>query len=135
MKKDAFAGRLSAYRDGEVDGRLGGEISSHLRQCRTCREELAELERVDSLVKKMPELEPSACFSSELILRIGSMEQGGASVDLGSRRTVGKLLDVALSLFDRLFGEGESSAALDEFGDFPPLSMSHAYFGLTGLLR
>jgi hypothetical protein len=83
----------------------------------------------------MPNIEPSACFSSELIFRMASMEQEGTAGDLGYRRVVGKFLDVALSIFDQLFGEGESSAALDEFGDFPPLSMSHAYFGVTGLRR
>lgn len=135
MKRDRFRSRLSAYKDGELDGRLSEEISSHLRECPACREELAELERVDSLVKNMEVLEAGDCFSLQIIAGVLSGERersGGASF---YRRTAGKVLQFAFSILDLLSGEDQRTAALDEFGDFPPLSMGHAYFGAAGLHR
>ena len=135
MKRDRFGKRLSAYKDGELDGELSEQISSHLRQCPACREELAELDRVDSLVKKMTELVPGECFSLRIIAGISLEERARPGFSPFYRRAAQRVLQFALSFHDLLSGEDTRPAALDEFKDFPPLSMSSAYFGAAGLYR
>ena len=75
MENDDFKSRLSAYKDGELDGNLSEKVSLHLQNCVACRKELAELERVDSLVKGMPKLEIDESFFSQLIAGISTKQQ------------------------------------------------------------
>ena len=136
METDGFRSKLSAYKDGELDGDLGEKISLHLRNCAACREELAELERIDSLVAGMPNLEPHESFSSQIIARISTREQERPDCAPFSKRVLAKFLQLADSIFELVTGhEHERTATLDEFGDFPPLSMSHAYFQIIGQQR
>jgi anti-sigma factor RsiW len=136
VENDKFRSKLSAYKDGELDGDLSEQISLHLGNCAACRKELAQLERVDSLVADMPKLEVQESFSLQVIAKISTKEQDRLDSASFSKRVFAGFLQLADSLFELLLGhEYERTATLDEFGDFPPLSMSHAYFQVIGQQR
>ena len=133
MENDGFRSELSAYKDGELNGSLSEKMSVHLRNCAACRKELAELERVDSLVKGMPKLELDESFFLKIIARISTKEQDRLESAPFSKRVFARFLQLADSIFELVSGhEYERTATLDEFSDFPPLSMSHAYFQVIG---
>jgi anti-sigma factor RsiW len=130
---DPFRSRLSAYKDGELNGNLSEKMSVHLRNCAACRKELAELERVDSLVKDMPKLEIDESFFLQIIAGISTKQQDRLESAPFSKRVFARFLQLADSIFELVSGhEYERTATLDEFSDFPPLSMSHAYFQVIG---
>ena len=133
MENDRFRSKLSAYKDGELNANLSEKMSLHLRDCAACRKELAELERVDSLVKDMPELELNESFFLQIIAGISTKKQDRLESAPFSKRVLAKFLQLADSIFELISGhEYERTATLDEFSDFPPLSMSYAYFHVIG---
>jgi len=136
VENDGFRSQLSAYKDGELDEDLSEEISLHLRNCAACRKELAELERVDSLIKDMPKLDLDDSFFLQIIAGISTKQQDRLESAPFSKRVFARFLQLADSIFELVSGhEYERTATLDEFSDFPPLSMSHAYFQLIGEQR
>jgi anti-sigma factor RsiW len=136
VENDGFRSKLSAYKDGELDGDLSEKISLHLRNCAACRKELAELERVDLLVKGMPKLELHDSFFLQIIAGISTKEQDRLDSAPFSKHVFARFLQLADSIFELVSGhEYERTATLDEFSDFPPLSMSHAYFQVIGEQR
>ena len=133
MEKDRFRSKLSAFKDGELDGDLREQVSLHLRDCETCRKELAEFERVDSLVRGVPKIEPGEFFSMQIIAGISAKEWRHPDTAPLSKRFMAKFVNLADPIFELISGhKHERTATLDEFGDFPPLSMSHAYFHVIG---
>lgn len=56
----AASQRLSAYLDGELGTAERRAVDAHLRTCPICRRDLADLERVKTLVGALPEVEPPA---------------------------------------------------------------------------
>jgi len=126
VEKDRFGSKLTAYRDGELDGGLREEVSAHLRNCTTCREELAEFEAVDSLVRMMPKIDATESFALEIIAGLSRQKRN---------RPLERFLRLAGSFFELAAGHKDEGDALDEFSDFPPLSMSYAYFRVIGQLR
>ena len=133
MENDGFRSQLSAYKDGELEGDLSEKMSLHLRNCAACRKELGELEQVDSLVKDMPKLELNESFFLQIIAGISTKQPDRLESAPFSKRVFAKFLQTADSIFELISGhEYERTATLDEFSDFPPLSMSHAYFQVIG---
>lgn len=51
MEHDKIQRNLSAYKDGELDDDLRDQVSRHLQACDACREELRELDQIDSSVR------------------------------------------------------------------------------------
>jgi anti-sigma factor RsiW len=136
VEKDRFRSKLSAYKDGELDGDLREQVSLHLRNCEACRKDLAEFEQVDSLVRGMPKLEPGEYFSMQIIAGIAAKAQRRPDLGHLSKRVLQRVLRLADPIFELISGhEHEETATLDEFDDFPPLSMSHAYFQVIGEQR
>ncbi|MFQ6099016.1 MAG: anti-sigma factor family protein [Armatimonadota bacterium] len=60
--------QLSAYLDGELPPHLLAEVASHLRECKSCAGELAELARVRSAVSSLPPAQPPG-YAVERVLR------------------------------------------------------------------
>ena len=54
----AASQRLSAYLDGELGPAERRAVDAHLRTCPVCRRNLADLERVKTLLRALPEVEP-----------------------------------------------------------------------------
>lgn len=133
MENDRYRSKLSAYKDGELDGSLSEEISFHLRNCVACKKELAEFERIDALVRGMPRFEVSEAFAAQIIANVAVKERDLLDLAHFSKRIFAKFLQLADSVFELIQGhEYRRTATLEEFGDFPPLSLSHAYFQLIG---
>ncbi len=131
MKHDKIQRNLSAYKDGELDEDLRDQVSRHIEACDACREELMKLDRIDSLVRGLPELVIPGSFASEIIARTQSVKTGPCLKMGLPQRIFGRLLLLADSVFELLPGyESQKTGSLDEFGDFPPLLLSHAYFQL-----
>lgn len=132
MESDSFRRKLSAYKDGELDGNLSEAVSLHLQNCASCRKELADFEQVDSLIKEMPKLDAAECFTLQVIAGISRTERDPLDLGSFSKRVLAKILQLAESFLE-LFADSEHEEnTLDEFSDFPPLSISHAYFQLLG---
>ncbi len=136
MEHDKIQRNLSAYKDCELDKDSRDEISRHLQVCDSCRRELRELDQIDSLVQRLPQIVVSETFASEILARAHSVKTGGnlrISRESLPRRILERFLDLADSVFELLPGYGfQRTATLEEFGDFPPLSLSHAYLQLIG---
>lgn len=133
MKHDQIRNALSALKDGELDGELGEVISIHLGNCPECQKELAALERIDMMIQGMPEYAVPEGFASRVAAGVTVMQEDtpvAASVPSGFRST---LLRLAESILDLIPGrQYRKTAVLDEFDDFPPYLLSHAYFELIG---
>ncbi|SPF32365.1 putative transmembrane anti-sigma factor [Syntrophobacter sp. SbD1] len=133
MENDKYRSKLSAYKDGELDRSLSEEVSLHLQNCLACKKELAEFERVDAFVLGLPGLEVSEGFASQVIAKVAVKERDTLDLAHFSRRIFAKVLQLADSVFELIQGHGyRRTATLDEFGDFPPLLLSYAYFQLIG---
>jgi anti-sigma factor RsiW len=129
---DEVRANLSAYRDGELNERLREQIALHVRACGACREELREFDRIDSLVRELPEIIAPENFTSEVIAKARA---GFAPRPYGlslPRRVLERFVCLADSVFALFAGYEIQDGTLDEFGDFPPLSLGYAYFQLIG---
>ena len=124
---------LPAYKDGELDEASRDQVARHLEVCGGCREELGELDQIDSLVRGLPGLIVSETFTSEIVARTQSAKSGSYLKVSLLRRISERFLNLADSVFQLLPGYvSQRTDSLDEFGDFPPLSLSYAYFQLIG---
>ncbi len=133
MEHDRLRARLAAFGDDELDQGSREEISAHLRHCTTCREEMAELTRIDSLLRSIPEIKASDLFSSQVLSKIAGTEADSVAFLSAIRRIVAKFLEMVDSIFELAPGYGQKrTASLDEFGDFPPFSLAYAYFQVIG---
>ena len=61
---------LSAYQDGELDPREQGQVISHLLNCRACREQYENLERVWQTLGELEEIRPDPWFYRQLVRKI-----------------------------------------------------------------
>jgi hypothetical protein len=94
---------------------------------------LKELDQIDLLVRGLPEISASETFASEIIARTHAARPPRHWESSLSRRVLDQILLLANSVFELLPGyKFQRTDSLDEFGDFPPLSLSHAYFSLIG---
>ena len=135
MKCDEFDLKLSAYHDGELDRDPREEVFLHLQNCESCQKRLEEFKRVDSFMKRMPNIEASESFSLQIISRI-SKEERSQSVRAPFLKFVfSRFLRMADSFFELISGQTPREDSLEEFSDFPPLSIGHAYFQVIGLQR
>lgn len=133
MDHDKMRTNLSAYKDGELSENLRDRISRHLQSCDACREELEELDKVDLLVKGLPEISVSETFIAEIMAGTHAAKSPRHLKLSLPQRMVDRLLLLLESIFELLPGyKPQGTGSLDEFGDFPPLSLSHAYFNLIG---
>jgi anti-sigma factor ChrR (cupin superfamily) len=129
---DKFRANLSAYRDGELNESLRDRIARHLQVCDACCEDLRELDRIDSLVRELPQIGASENFASEIIWKAQSGIVPRHRESSFPHRILDGFLSLADSVFELFPGNEFQGGSLDEFGDSPPLSLSHAYFQLIG---
>ncbi len=120
--------KISAYLDDELSADETRELILHLLECGTCREELELLRTVDR------ELTRDMCSFQDAVSPHGIQMQIAAK--RASRKPTTGLLEATVSLWwslrhhllELLGGECPATGSLEEFSDFPPLLMSHAYF-------
>jgi hypothetical protein len=87
---------------------------------------------VDSLIKEMPKLDAAECFTLQVIAGISRTERDPLDLGSFSKRVLAKILQLAESFLELFTDREHEENTLDEFSDFPPLSISHAYFQLLG---
>ena len=122
--------KLSAFVDNEVDGTSSRYISEHLRDCPSCRDFLRDFRKIDSLVCGLPKNNPNPDFS----WRVTKAAMGTSKivdekpVPLSSRLrfVLERLSEEIFSLIPSV--SGHSIRTLEEFSDYPPLSMGFIYF-------
>jgi hypothetical protein len=133
MECDRFRSKLSAYKDGELAVGLLDEISIHLRNCAVCRKELGELDQIDFLVRGLPQIDLSEMFASRVCEGLAVAEPAAHGVTGLLQSIFTGFLHLAEVIFELFPGhEYRRTETLDEFGDFPPLSLSNAYFQVIG---
>lgn len=122
--------KISSYMDNELDSEQFKCVDQHLLHCRVCREELKILQQVDADVKEIPAYGPSAQFSAQLMQRIAKEaalpERDGFTYNIFIHPV--KFFEKFYNLLNSQWVS--TTATLDEFGDFPPCSISYIYFKL-----
>jgi anti-sigma factor RsiW len=128
-----FSGkRLSAFMDKELSDGSSRAVERRLGDSPEARGLLHDFEKVDNLVRALPRIDPGADFASR-VSRAATRAPAPAEA-----RTLRCGLHPKFSLerfFESLFapfdaGGRPEAHPLDEFGDFPPLSMGAVYFQL-----
>ena len=63
---------LSAFLDGTLSRSEAKRVESHVRRCRGCNEELAELTRLKQILAALPDAEPAPDFWADSFRRVRS---------------------------------------------------------------
>jgi hypothetical protein len=128
--------RLSAYLDRELEPVLERLLREHLDGCVSCREDLASLQTLDAEVQALTHVRMDEEFAEGLTLKVCKDFFAADRSLLGRTGLFGRLTSTVEGLFDLLESAGSPrTRTLDEFDDFPPLSMGYVYCRLLGLCR
>ncbi len=123
---------LSSFLDNELDSATFRFIEEHLKACPHCRECLQEFREIDDLVSGLPGIAPSPNFSRRVVeAAIGTsktVEEKPVPFSSRLRFALERLSEKIFSLLPS--GSRQPIQTLEEFGDYPPLSMSFIYFRL-----
>ena len=76
MKCHSVQKKFSAYQDSELKPREQEEISSHLLNCQSCREQYEKLERVWQTIGELREIHPDPWFYPQLVKKIKEPREG-----------------------------------------------------------
>jgi hypothetical protein len=122
--------------DHELDAASVRQLASHLHQCAECRVVLDDFQSLNDMVRGLPKIDLGSDFAAHMIRKLNAT---AAAVEIERR--------VGLSLFERFSRIAEDfielvssvrsppTGTLDEFSDFPPLSMGYIYFKLMSVSR
>jgi len=69
--------KFSAYQDRELKPREQEEISSHLLNCQSCREQYEKLERVWQTLEELQEIRPDPWFYPQLVRKVKEPRERG----------------------------------------------------------
>ena len=128
--------RLSAYLDRELEPVLERSVEEHLDQCLKCREYLADLQTIDAQLLALPQVGMGAEFAEAVTVRVCKDFLARDGSPVGRTGLFGRLANLLEALFELLEASGSPrTRTLDEFSDFPPLSMGYVYCRLLGLCR
>jgi anti-sigma factor RsiW len=126
--------RLSAYLDRELEPVLERVLREHLDGCGSCREDLAGLEALDAKVQALTHVHMDPEFAEALTVKVCKDFLAAGRPPLGRTGLFARVTSTVEVLFDLLESAGPPrTRALDEFADFPPLSMGYVYCRLLGL--
>jgi len=126
--------RLSAYLDRELGPVLERSVREHLDGCVRCREELAALRAIDAEIQALPQVGMGADFAEAVTVRACKDFLARDGSPISRTGPFGRLTNLLEAVFELLEASGSPrTRTLDEFSDFPPLSMGHVYCRLLGL--
>jgi anti-sigma factor RsiW len=126
--------RLTAYVDRELEPALEQLVREHLYGCVTCREELASLRAIDVEIQALPQVGMSAEFAEAVTARVCKDFLARDGSPVGRTGPFGRLANLLEAFFELLEATGSPrTRTLEEFSDFPPLSMGYVYCRLLGL--
>lgn len=77
MKCRSVQKKLSAYQDGELEPKEQERVRSHLLNCRACRNQFAELERVWQTLGGVEEIHPDPWFYRQVVGKIKEPHERG----------------------------------------------------------
>ena len=126
--------KILAYMDHELDAASSRQVEFHLHNCAKCREVLKEFEEIDDMVRGLPQLDPGPNFAGQMVMRV-SRPVAADEIERPRRPSLFERLFRLLEEFVDLVSptRNHTTGTLDEFSDFPPLSMGHIYFRLMDL--
>ena len=75
MRCHRVQNKLSAYQDGEIDGKERERIAAHLERCPACRSAYSELEQAWQSLELIPEIQASPRFNQRLLERINAVPE------------------------------------------------------------
>jgi len=128
--------RLSAYLDRELEPVQERPVEEHLEQCLKCREYLADLQTIDGQLQALPRVDMGAEFAEAMTVKVCKDFLARDGSPVGLTGLLGRLANLLEALFELLEASGSPrTRTLDEFSDFPPLSMGYVYCRLLGLCR
>jgi len=128
--------RLSAYLDRELEPVQERPVEEHLEQCLKCREYLADLQTIDGQLQALPRVDMGAEFAEAMTVKVCKDFLARDGSPVGRTGLFGRLANLLEALFELLEASGSPrTRTLDEFSDFPPLSMGYVYCRLLGLCR
>ena len=128
--------RLSAYLDRELEPVQERPVEEHLEQCLKCREYLADLQTIDGQLQALPRVDMGAEFAEAMTVKVCKDFLARDGSPVGRTGLLGRLANLVEALFELLEASGSPrTRTLDEFSDFPPLSMGYVYCRLLGLCR
>lgn len=76
MDHDAAKELFSAHLDGELEQKIEEELSAHLEECETCRQEFEELRQTLRSLSGLHKLMPPEAFVSKVQQRINRRSRG-----------------------------------------------------------
>jgi anti-sigma factor RsiW len=124
--------KLSAYLDKELEPSTSHRVTGHLDRCPRCKEDLQRHENLDNLLQSLPVIDAGPDLASKLLARVKVRERDTRE-NLPMERGTSIFARLAESLLELFKMTGKpTTRTLDEFGDFPPLSLSFAYFSILG---
>jgi anti-sigma factor RsiW len=128
--------RLSAYLDQELESAPEGLVREHLARCGACRDDLTELQGLDIRLQTLPEVRMDPEFAETLTVRVCKDSLAADRSRLGRAGHLARLTSLLETLFDLVeASRSPRTLSLDEFSDFPPLSMGYVYCRLLGQCR
>jgi hypothetical protein len=136
MKCRQARARISAHMDHELDDASARQLESHLHQCAECREALNNFQELDDMVRGLRRLELGPDFAKQMVMRVSGLavaEKAGRTNRLSLLERLSRIVVDFVDLVSS--ARSPSTGTLDEFGDFPPLSMGHIYFNLISVNR
>jgi len=106
--------RLSSFIERELSDGEQRKVASHLDECSSCSEELAELQDAVKLLRGLPEPELPLAFTESVMARIrdGEAEPSGFFARLGRLLEPAVLVPVALGLAAFVYIQGIEDASL-----------------------
>jgi predicted anti-sigma-YlaC factor YlaD len=148
--------KFSAYQDRELKPREQEEISSHLLNCQSCREQYEKLERVWQTLRELEEIRPGPWFYPQLVRKVKEPRERGllpglqwvfpmlrtpaiASILLAIGILAGTYLGSILARHDLLpsqndpliNSQGTLFSSLKVFDPAPPGTLAHGYLQMA----
>jgi predicted anti-sigma-YlaC factor YlaD len=148
--------KFSAYQDRELKPREQEEISSHLLNCQSCREQYEKLERVWQTLRELEEIRPGPWFYPQLVRKVKEPRERGllpglqwvfpmlrtpaiASILLAIGILAGTYLGSILARHDLLpsqndpliNSQGTLFSSLKVFDPAPPGTLAHGYLQMV----
>jgi anti-sigma factor RsiW len=123
--------KISAYMDHELDAVSSRLVESHLHQCAECREALNNFQELDDMVRGLPRFDLGPDFAKQMVMKASGLAAAEKAGRTDSLSLLGRLSQIVEDFVDLVSSaRSPSTGTLDEFGDFPPLSMGYIYFRL-----
>jgi anti-sigma factor RsiW len=128
--------KISAYLDHELDAPSVRQLEAHIQQCMECRETLNDFRGLSEEVRSLPKIDPGPDFAVRMVRTVRDSAAAGAGeppVRFSLRERLSRIVEDFMEVVSP--PRSPATGALNEFNDFPPLSMGYIYFNLISADR